>query len=90
MITLLDRTLYPNYADSSILGIKLIGGLENKAILSIIKMKFKSDSFKAIMTLMGGKTNPNWIMGQVASEAYDRDIIDEDGIDAINKVYGNG
>lgn len=76
MITPQDRKKYRNYTDDSILGIKLIGGLTNKVLLA--HKNGDEKIAKLIKQLMGGKTNPNWISGQLADELFARNMIDED------------
>lgn len=83
MITKEDRKKYEYHTEDSIYGIKLIGGVRNKVLLGIIKNGREDKYFKAIDTLMGGDTNPNWIEHRVAEEAYEREMIDEDKLDEL-------
>lgn len=84
MITAEDRIKYPSHTDSAILGIKLIGGLDDKVLLAIMDDD-NNDYFVAIRTLMGTDTNPNWITARVAEELYDRDLIDEQRLDELTR-----
>ena len=83
MITLEDRHEYPYHTDKSILGIKLIGGLSNKILRAYINDDKAIQG--AVVTLMGPKTNPNWILGRVAEEMLARDLIDETEFDKLNR-----
>jgi hypothetical protein len=87
MITLKDRKDYPHHTDSSILGIKLIGGLTDEVLLKIEELGTTSDAFRAVQLLMGKKTNPRWIMGRVAEEMYDRELLSEVRFEAFYKRY---
>ncbi len=96
MITSEDRAKYSYYTDESILGIKLIGGLEDQVLLDIADSCGRiwvtdtdtrwrlNNYFLAIQTLMG-EVNPNWIIAQVAEELYHRDLIDEQRLDELTR-----
>ena len=87
MITQEDIMRYPHHTGNSILGIKLIGGLTDGALLECIEhirqnMEFDSPLFTAIRLLMDAgktddqrKTNPLWVSGRVLEEALMRGII---------------
>ena len=83
MITPEDRKKYENYSDKSILGIKLIGGLSNEMLMAYISEE--STIVNALKTLLGGKTNPNWIKSRIADEMYNRDMIDEKEYDHLSR-----
>ncbi len=83
MITPEDRATYPSYTDKSILGIKLIGGLQNQILRDYINNK--SDVKAAIRLLMGPKTNPNWVDARIANEMYLRDMVDETEHDKLTR-----
>jgi len=86
MITAEDKIKYPNHADGAILGIKLIGGLDDEVLLLVAnKDESWEDYFEAINFLMGSGTNPNWITARVAEELYDRDLIDEQRLDELTR-----
>jgi hypothetical protein len=89
MITRKDRKDYPGHTDGSILGIKLIGGLTDEVLLEIEKLGTASTPFEAIMLLMGGRgeTNPRWIMGRVAEEMYDRELLSDKKFSALWERY---
>lgn len=76
MITPEDREKYKYHTDSSILGIKLVGGLSNEILLA--HKNGDKEIVKILIKLMGKDTNPNWIDARLADEMLDRDIIDED------------
>ena len=87
MITEQDRIKYPYHTDSSILGIKLMGGLTDLALEECIDEiregvnEFDGKIITSICFLMDAgkgnerKTNPSWVLGAVLEEAYTRGII---------------
>ena len=83
MITSEDRKKYDYCTDKTILGFKLIGGLDNK----ILRAYISEDAIvvTALRTLLGKKTNPNWIKARIADEMYDRDMIDETEYDFLRQ-----
>jgi len=83
MITSQDREKYKYYTDKSILGIKLIGGLDNKILRAYVSEE--PTVVNAIRTLLGKKTNINWIKARIADEMYDRDMIDETEYDYLSQ-----
>lgn len=83
MITPEDRKKYENYTDKSILGIKLIGGLDNNILRAYISEDVAVVA--SLRTLLGDSTNPNWIKSRIADEMYDRDMIDEKEYDYLSR-----
>ena len=81
MITAEDRKKYQYYTDGAILGIKLIGGLDDQVLFKLTERDEKILS--AVITLMGEKTNSNWVVARAAEELYDRELIDERKLDQI-------
>lgn len=87
MITAEDRRKYPNHTDNSILGIKLIAGLRNVVLLEIIENEQESENYAAVRSLMGGNTNPNWILGNVVEEMWGREIISDETSYALQTKF---
>ncbi len=89
MITKEDRHKYGDCTDKTILGIKLIEGLTNE-VLRGLALEYQGVGFgrfyKALFTLMGCGTNPNWIMGKVVDEMYSRDMVDEFERDRLSEL----
>lgn len=88
MITQDDRQQYPYHTDASILGLKMVGGL-NDGVLESICADFGSPFCEHIKALMDGgledhDTNTCWILGAVVNEAHLRNLIDDE---TANRLY---
>lgn len=87
MITEADRKLYPDHTDRAILGLKIVSGLTDDALqLWIEDPTPQHPIFQAVLTLMtagDNVTNPNWLLAQLAYEAYDRGMINDDEVDRL-------
>ena len=96
MITEQDKQKYHSHTDEAILGIKLIGGLTDEALLTA-REEIKSGNFgvvlDAIKALMDArhtyemvpkmKTNPIWIIARIADELQDRRLITNEEHDSL-------
>ena len=83
MITPEDRKKYDYCTDETILGFKLIGGLDNKILRAYVLED--ATVVAALRTLLGKKTNPNWIKSRIVDEMYGRDMIDETEYDYLSQ-----
>ena len=98
MITQEDRLKYASYSDDSILGHKLISGLFDVTIESLLgeireisqEEAFPTGPmFQALVTLFrgGGKrdTNPAWIVARILDEAQDRGLLSNQEYDFLSQ-----
>ena len=82
MITPEDRKKHEHYTGDTILAIKVIQGLTNKVLRKYIRED--KQIFQSLKTLLGGKSNPNWILATIAEEMFARDMIDEEEYDKLS------
>ena len=80
-ITPADREKYRYHTEDSIKGILFIQSLPTYALAGYVHDY--ATLRKDFMTVMGESTNPNWIMSQVATELYERNVIDEEVYDKL-------
>jgi len=81
-ITSTEKKTYQYHTDDSILGIRLLSSLSNDVLQSIRRESKVVDHdhygdptapfTAAVLLLMGGKTNPNWIAAQAYETLQDR------------------
>ncbi|MFG3710933.1 hypothetical protein [Micromonospora sp. NPDC047730] len=71
------------YTQGAVDGILHIRSLDDEQVLAAAR-SVDSDAHKAILARMGPRTNPFWITGACAEEAYLRGLIDEREFDHLS------
>ncbi len=80
-ITPADRKKYPYHTEDSIKGILYIQSLPSSVLAGYAHDY--ANIREQMSSIMGDDTNPNWTMSQVATELYERNVIDEKVYDKL-------
>lgn len=84
-ITPADRKKYPYHTEGAIKGILFIQDLSTYYLAAYARGRdyVGLKTREALDEIMGGDTNTNWTMAQVAEELYKRGVIDEKEFDRL-------
>lgn len=75
-----DKLRFPHHTEGSIMGIKVIESIPDETLMLLPD---DPDMLERLRLHIGENTNPSWVIGQVAEELYNRDLIDEVKFDEL-------